>query len=81
MSKDKELKGVWKELMEAANKTYANIEEKLIMETKEDLKRVIDTITTANDFRDFLQRCVQILLNDYQTLITLIEKEEKKNEN
>ena len=79
--KDKELKGVWKELMKEANKTYANMEQKLIMETKEDLKRVIDTITTVNDFRDFLQRCIQILLNDYQTLITLIEKEEKKNEN
>ena len=80
MSKDKDLKGVWKELMKEADKAYTSIEAKLIMETKEDLKRVIDTITTADDFRDFLMRCVKILLNDYETLIKLI-KQEEKNEN
>ena len=79
--KEEDFKDLVKEILKDVYKDVKSIEKEMIQDTKKQLLKIIEQIETANDFRDFLQRCIQILLNDYQTLITLIEKEEKKNEN
>ena len=83
IKKDKEekFKDLWKEILQENFKNTKELEKEMIKETKEKLLKIIEGITTANDLREFLIKCVKVLLRDYELLMTLLNEDKENNEN
>ena len=80
--KEEKFKDLWKQfLKEGINKDPKDMEKEMIKETKAQLLKVIEQIETADDFRKFLIQSVKVLINDYQSLIDLLNATKDNNEN
>lgn len=80
--KDKDFKQLWKEYLETTkNKDQNTLEQEMINTTKEQLIRVINSIKTAEDFRQYLIMSVRVLIKDYETLCFLLNEDKDNNEN
>lgn len=80
--KEEKFRDLWREfLKEGINKDPKDMEKEMIQDTKKQLLKIIEGITTANDLREFLIRSVKVLTNDYQALIDLLNTTKDNNEN
>lgn len=79
--KEEDFKDLWKEILQENFKNTKELEKEMIQDTKKQLLKIIEGITTANDLREFLIRVVKVLLRDYQLLITLLNEDKENNEN
>lgn len=85
MSKKNEeeyFKDLVEEILKDVYKETKSIEKEMIQDTKKQLLKIIEQIETANDLRKFLIQSARVLIKDFETLIMLLENEDKgKNEN
>ena len=79
--KEEDFKDLWKEILQENFKNTKELEKEMIQDTKKQLLKIIEGITTANDLREFLIKVVKVLLRDYQLLITLLNEDKENNEN
>lgn len=79
--KEEDFKDLWKEILQENFKNTKELEKEMIQDTKKQLLKIIEGITTANDLREFLIRVVKVLLRDYGLLITLLNEDKENNEN
>lgn len=80
--KDKNFKELWKEYLETTkNKDQNTLEQEMIKDTKEKLLKIIQSINTAEDFRQYLIMSVKVLIKDYETLCFLLNEDKDNNEN
>ena len=78
--KEEDFKDLWKEILKETRKNTKELEKEMIQDTKKQLLKIIEGITTANDLREFLTRCVKVLLRDYELLMTLLNEDKENNE-
>lgn len=80
--KDKDFKELWKEYLETTkNKDQNTLEQEMIKDTKEKLLKIIQSINSAEDFRQYLIMSVKVLIKDYVTLCFLLNEDKDNNEN
>lgn len=80
--KDKDFKQLWKEYLETTkNKDQNTLEQEMIKDTKEKLLKIIQSINSAEDFRQYLIMSVKVLIKDYETLCFLLNEDKDNNEN
>lgn len=80
--KDKDFKELWKEYLETTkNKDQNTLEQEMIKDTKEKLLKIIQSINSAEDFRQYLIMSVKVLIKDYETLCFLLNEDKDNNEN
>lgn len=79
--KEEDFKDLWKEILQENFKNTKELEKEMIQDTKKQLLKIIEGITTANDLREFLIKVVKVLLRDYGLLITLLNEDKENNEN
>lgn len=78
--KEEDFKDLWKETLKENYKNTKKLEKEMIQDTKKQLLKIIEGITTANDLREFLIRSVKVLLRDYELLMTLLNEDKENNE-
>ena len=78
--KEEDFKDLWKEILKETRTNTKELEKQMIQDTKKQLLKIIEGITTANDLREFLIRCVKVLLRDYGLLTTLLNEDKENNE-
>ena len=79
--KEEDFKDLWKEILKETRTNTKELEKEMVRDTKKQLLKIIEGITTANDLREFLTRCVKVLLRDYVLLMTLLNEDKENNEN
>ena len=79
--KEEKFKDLWKEILKETRTNTKELEKEMVRDTKKQLLKIIEGITTANDLREFLIRCVKVLLRDYGLLTTLLNEDKENNEN
>ena len=79
--KEEDFKDLWKEILKETRTNTKELEKEMVRDTKKQLLKVIEGITTANDLREFLTMCVKALLRDYVLLMTLLNEDKENNEN
>ena len=79
--KEEDFKDLWKEILKETRKNTKELEKEMVRDTKTQLLKIIEGITTANDLREFLIRCAKVLLRDYGLLMTLLNEDKENNEN
>ena len=78
--KEEDFKDLWKEILKETRKNTKELEKEMIRDTKKQLLKIIEGITTANDLRKFLIKCIKVLLRDYELLIDLLNESKDNNE-
>ena len=79
--KEEKFRDLWKEILKETRTNTKEFEKQMIQDTKKQLLKIIEGITTANDLREFLIKCVKVLLRDYVLLMTLLNEDKENNEN
>lgn len=78
--KEEKFRDLWKEILQETFKNTKELEKEMVRDTKNQLLKIIEGITTANDLREFLIRSVKVLLRDYELLMTLLNEDKENNE-